>query len=112
MKLHLPVLLREALLACFAFAFACSATSAAEDLTLGGDASLTIDYAAVNSIPDLAGGSLQLSGDTILHLSNCGSGDGKTYTLATGVSGLLDAQGNVIELNATNNTISNYFDAT
>ena len=110
MKLHLPVLLRKALLACFSFAFACSASSAAADLTLGGDASLTIDYAAANSIPDLAGGTLQLSGDTILLLSNCGVGDGKTYTLLTGVGALLDAEGNPLTLVDVNNAASLYFD--
>jgi len=110
MKLHLPVLLRKALLACFSFAFACSASSAAADLTLGGDASLTIDYAAANSIPDLAGGTLQLSGDTILLLSNCGVGDGKTYTLLTGVGALLDAEGNTLTLTDENKAASLYFD--
>ena len=110
MKLHLPVLLRKALLACFAFTFACLATSAAADLTLGGDASLTIDYAAANSIPDLAGGTLQLSGDTVLLLSNCGVGDGKTYTLLTGVGALLDAEGNPLTLTDVNNAASLYFD--
>ena len=110
MKLHLPVLLRKALLACFAFTFACSATSAAADLTLGGDASLTIDYAAANSIPDLAGGTLQLSGDTVLLLSNCGVGDGKTYTLLTGVGALSDADGNPLTLRNVNNAASLYFD--
>ena len=110
MKLHLPVLLRKTLLACFAFTFDCSATSAAADLTLGGDASLTIDYAAANSIPDLAGGTLQLSGDTVLLLSNCGVGDGKTYTLLTGVGALSDADGNPLTLTDENNTASLYFD--
>ena len=112
MKLHLPVLLRKALLACISFSFACSEVSSAADLTLGGDASLTIDYADANSIPDLAGDTLQLSGDAILLLSNCGVGDGKTYTLLTGFSGLVDADGNAITLDSTNNAISNYFDYT
>ena len=110
MKLQLPVLLRKALLACFAFTFACSATSAAADLTLGGDASLTIDYAAANSIPDLAGGTLTLNGDAILLLSNCGVGDGKTYTLLTGVGALLDAEGNPLTLTDENRVVSLYFD--
>ena len=112
MKLHLPVLLRKALLACFAFSFACSAAAHAADLTLGGKDSLTIDYAAADSIPDLEGGTLTLNGDAILQLLNCGEGDGKTYTLASGISSLLDAEGNAITLDSTNNAISNYFDAT
>ena len=111
MKLHLPVLLRKALLACFAFSLASGAAHAA-DLTLGGEDLLTIDYAEADSIPDLAGCTLQLQGDTNLLLSNCGSGDGKTYTLFTGVSGLVDAEGNPISLDSTNNAISNYFDIT
>ena len=110
MKLHLPVLLRKALLACFAFTFACSATSAAADVTLGSDDSLTIDYADADSIPDLAGGTLQLSGDTILLLSNCGVGDGKTYTLLTGVGALLDDEENPLTLADVNNAASLYFD--
>ena len=111
MKLHLPVLLRKALLACFAFALACSASSTAADLTLGGKDSLTIDYAAADPIPDLEGGTLTLNGDAILQLLNCGEGDGKTYTLATGISELMDAEGNALELNSTNNAVANYFDA-
>lgn len=110
MKLHLPVLLRKALLACFAFTFACSASSSAAELTLGSEDSLSIDYAAANPIPDLEGGILQLNGDTILLLSNCGVGDGKIYTLATGISELMDAEGNAITLDSSNNAISNYFD--
>ena len=111
MKLHLPVLLRKALLACFAFSLASGAAHAA-DLTLGGEDFLTIDYAEADSIPDLAGCTLQLQGDTNLLLSNCGSGDGKTYTLATGVSSLLDAEGNALTLNSSNNAVSLYFDTT
>ncbi|MBQ8517726.1 MAG: hypothetical protein IJ498_09135, partial [Akkermansia sp.] len=113
MKLHLPVLLRKALLACFSFTLACSMNSGsatAADLTLGGEDSLTIDYDDTDSIPDLENGTLQLRGDTSLLLSNCGSGDGKTYTLLTGVSRLIDAQGNIITLDSSNNTASLYFD--
>ncbi|MBQ2379538.1 MAG: hypothetical protein II295_04015, partial [Akkermansia sp.] len=112
MKLHLPVLLRKALLASFTFSFACSAAAHAADLTLGNEDSLTIDYAAADSIPDLEGGTLILNGDAILQLLNCGKGDGKTYTLATGISKLLDAEGNAITLVSTNNAISKYFDVT
>ena len=112
MKLHLPVLLRKALLACFSFTFACTSSAAAADLTLGNEDSLTIDYADIASIPDLENGTLQLNGDTLLLLSNCGVGDGKTYTLLTGVSALLDAEGNAIVLDSSNNAISHYFDTT
>ncbi len=110
MKPHLPVLLRKALLACFAFTFVCSASSSAADLTLGGKDSLTIDFAAADSIPDLAGGTLQLSGDTILHLFNCGEGDGKTYTLLSGVGALLDAEGHPLTLPDENKAALLYFD--
>ncbi len=51
-------------------------------------------------------------GGTQLILSNCGEGDGKTYTLANGVSALLDAEGNELLLDSSNNTISHYFDTT
>ena len=112
MKLHLPVLLRKALLSCFSFAFACTCSAAAADLTLGNEDSLTIDYADIASIPDLENGTLQLNGDTLLLLSNCGVGDGKTYTLLTGVSALRDAEGNAIVLDSSNNAISHYFDPT
>ncbi len=112
MKLHLPVLLRKALLACFSFTFACTCSAAAADLTLGNEDSLTIDYADIGSIPDLENGTLRLNGDTILLLENCGEGDGKTYSLAIGVSGLVDAMGNPITLDPSNNAISHYFDTT
>ena len=114
MKLHLPVLLRKALLACFSVCFAYSMGSvvSAANLTLGNEDSLTIDYADIASIPDLENGTLQLNGDTLLLLSNCGVGDGKTYTLLTGVSALLDAEGNAIVLDSSNNAISHYFDPT
>ena len=115
MKLHLPLFLRKSVLSCIAFAAACTLSSGslalADDLVLGAGDNLSIDYAAGESIPNLDYGTLQLEGDTLLQLLNCGMGDGKTYTLATGVSGLLDAQGNAISLDDTNNAISNYFDA-
>ena len=53
---------------------------------------------------------LTLQGNTSFTLT--AAGDGKTYTLLTGVSGLLDAQGNAITLDSSNNAISNYFDTT
>ena len=112
MKLHLPVILRKALLACFAFTFACSKTVFAADLTLGSTDSLTIDYAGADSIPDLDGGALTLKGDTLLLLSNCSSGDGKTYTLLTGVGDLQDAAGNPLSLTDENNAALLYFDTT
>ena len=114
MKLHLPVLLRKALLAYFSVCFAYSMGSvvSAANLTLGNEDSLTIDYADIASIPDLENGTLQLNGDTLLLLSNCGVGDGRTYTLLTGVSALLDAEGNAIVLDSSNNAISHYFDTT
>lgn len=114
MKLHLPVFLRKAVLACFASVTGCTLYSggivAAEDITLGASDSLTIDYASAGVITDLAGGTLQLMGDTELLLTSCGSGDGKTYSLFTGVSELLDAEGNVISLDSSNNAIAHYFD--
>ncbi|MBQ3143931.1 MAG: hypothetical protein IJB89_05385, partial [Akkermansia sp.] len=114
MKLHLPVLLRKALLAYFSVCFAYSMGSvvSAANLTLGNEDSLTIDYADIASIPDLENGTLQLNGDTLLLLSNCGEGDGKAYTLLTGVSALLEAEGNAIVLDSSNNAISHYFDTT
>ena len=114
MKLHLPVLLRKALLACFAVcsAYTMGLVASAADLTLGNEDSLTIDYADIASIPDLENGTLQLNGDTLLLLSNCGVGDGQTYTLLTGVSGLLDKDGNALALDSSNNAASLYFDAT
>ena len=86
---------------------ACSCQKEGDSL----DDSLTIDYADATSIPDLANGTLQLNGGTLLTLSNCGSGDGKTYTLVSGVLSLLDVTGNPIILDDTNNAISAYFDA-
>lgn len=112
MKPHLPVLLRKVLLVFSFFTFACSGAVYAADYTLGGDDLLSIDYAVADSILDLEDGTLQLNGDTHLQLVNCGNGDGKTYTLATGISSLLDTEGNAIALDFSNNAISSYFDDT
>ena len=81
------------------------------DLTLSEQESVTIDYADTITVPEVDG-ELRLLGGTQLNLENCGEGDGKTYTLFTGVSELLDAQGNAITLDSSNNSISNYFDTT
>ena len=111
MKLHIPVLLRKALLACFAVGTLYSGgTTSAANLTLGSEDTLSINYSESDSIPDLENGTLQLNGDTLLHLAECGEGNGKTYTLLTGVSGLLDKDGNAITLDSSNNAASLYFD--
>ena len=113
MKLHIPVLLRKALLACFAVGTLYSGgTTIAADLTLGSEDTLSINYAESDSIPDLESGTLQLNGDTLLLLAECGEGNGKTYTLLTGVSGLLDKDGNALALDSSNNAASQYFDTT
>ena len=115
MKLHLPLFLRKSVLSCLALVAGYTLSSGtlafADDLVLGAEDTLSIDYAAADSIPDMENGTLQLDGDTLLQLLNCGSGDGKTYTLATGISGLVDAEGEPISLDSSNNAISNYFDA-
>ena len=63
------------------FVAGAGAVSAAS-LTLGTDDTLSLDYADASTIPSLSNGSIQLRGGTLLELSNCGSSDGKTYTLA------------------------------
>ena len=110
MKLHLPLFLRKAILALM-LAYGVPAVQAA-DLTLGAEDSLSVDYSVSGSLQDLNNGTLQLSGGTTLQLSSCGEGDGKTYTLLTGVSSLLGADGSAITLDDTNNAASRYFDTT
>ena len=114
MKLHLPLFLRKSVLSCLAlvagYTLSSGSLAFADDLVLGTGDEFSVDYAEMDSIPNLENSTLQLQGDTLLQLLNCGSGDGKTYTLATGVSGLTDAQGNTISLDSSNNAISNYFD--
>ena len=116
MKLHLPLFLRKSVLSCLALVAGCTLNSGtlafADDLVLGAGDEFFIDYAENASIPDLENGTLQLSGGTLLELLNCGSGDGKTYTLVTGVSTLLDAEGNALTLGSANNAASLYFDIT
>ncbi|MDO5472920.1 MAG: hypothetical protein Q4F35_06270, partial [Akkermansia sp.] len=116
MKLHLPVRLRKAVLACFSVVSVCTLYSggiaAAADLTLAEADSLAVDYADSSSITDLSGGTLTLAGGTELLLTNCGEGDGKTYTLLTGVSSLLDVDGNPLTLTEENKAASLYFDTT
>ena len=80
------------------------------DLVLEKNASLSVDYAGTGSATSLNNSALSLLGGTRLQLSGCGNGDGKTYTLLTGVSELKDAKGNAISLNSTNNAIDKYFD--
>ncbi|MBR3944284.1 MAG: hypothetical protein IKK15_04225, partial [Akkermansia sp.] len=107
MKPHLPATLRRALLA--ALAIATLTPSARADLTLGSDDTLIIDYATDSTLPPAdADGVLTLNGDTKLQLNNCGTGDGKTYTIITGVSGLVDKDGNAL----TDYAASVYFDTT
>ena len=116
MKLHLPVRLFKSVLACFSVVSVCTLYSggivAAADLTLAEADSLAVDYADSSSITDLSGGTLTLAGGTELLLTNCGEGDGKTYTLLTGVSSLLDAEGNTLTLTDENKAASLYFDTT
>ena len=117
MKPHLPLRLFRAVFSCLATVSCLTLGSGiawAEEqasIILGEQDTLTIDYADAETLPDV-GGILQLLGGTQLNLSNCGEGDGKTYTLATGVSALLDAEGNELLLDSSNNTISHYFDTT
>ena len=116
MKFHLPVRLFQSLLLCLSVACFTvnSGVVMAEEqasIILGEQETLTIDYADADTLLH-ADGVLQLMGGTQLNLSNCGEGDGKTYTLATGVSTLLDAEGNALILDSSNNTISHYFDTT
>ena len=80
------------------------------DLVLEKNAGLSVDYAGTGSATSLNTSALSLQGGTRLQLSGCGNGDGKTYTLLTGVSELRDSQGNAISLEKGNNAISNYFD--
>ena len=80
-------------------------------LILSEQDTLSIDYADADTFLH-ADGVLQLMGGTQLILSNCGEGDGKTYTLLTGVSGMLDAEGNALLLDSSNNAASLYFDTT
>ena len=74
-------------------------------LVLGEKSGLAVDAAA-----SLNNNTLTLQGGSNLILT--AAGDGKTYTLLSGVSGLLDAQGNAISLDSSNNAASLYFDAT
>ncbi|MBO5684647.1 MAG: PEP-CTERM sorting domain-containing protein [Akkermansia sp.] len=81
-------------------------------LVLGDEATLNIDFSGSGSATSLNNSTLTLQGGSWLQLSSCGSGDGKTYTLLTGVSGLVDSDGNELILDSSNNAISNYFDTT
>ena len=88
------------------------ANSISGNLNLLDGSTLHIDFAGNEFTTNLNGSPLALTGDAFLRLTGAGNGDGKTYTLFTGVSGLLDAGGNAITLDFTNNAIANYFDTT
>ena len=79
-------------------------------LVLEKNASLSVDYSGTGSATSLNDSVLVLQGGSMLQLSGCGNGDGKTYTLFTGVSELRDSQGNAISLEEGDNAISSYFD--
>ena len=112
MKLHLPVRLLTSVLVClFSVYLTVGSGIAWADLTLSEQGSVNIDYSDSSSVPDV-GGELHLLGGTQLNLENCDAGDGRAYTLFTGISELVDARGNTITLDSTNNPISNYFDTT
>ncbi len=112
MKLHLPVRLLTSVLVCLFFVYLTVGSGIAwADLTLSEQGSVNIDYSDSSSVPDV-GGELHLLGGTQLNLENCDAGDGRAYTLFTGISELVDARGNTITLDSTNNPISNYFDTT
>ncbi|MEE1264876.1 MAG: hypothetical protein UHH87_01160, partial [Akkermansia sp.] len=124
MKLHLPVSLHKALLACFAVVASITqgATVAVSEMSRVSEAAvdntITIDYANPEATIPHANGTLQFTPVTpenkgiSLNLNNTGLGDGKTYELFTGVTRLVDAAGNTITLDSSNNAISNYFDTT
>ena len=82
------------------------------NLVLGNNATLRVDFSGCAPATSLNNSTLTLQSGSWLQLLNCGEGDGKTYTLLTGVSGLVDAQGNAITLDSSNSAISNYFDTT
>ncbi len=74
-------------------------------LVLGEKSGLVVESAA-----SLNNNTLILQGGSNLILT--AAGDGKTYTLFTGISGLLGADGSAFELTEENNAIANYFDTT
>jgi len=113
MKLHLPIILRKAVLTCL-FAAVCGTMctgnmAIASPLELDDKATVIIDYSQSDAIIDLEKSTLQLMGNTELVLSNCNEGDGKYYTLFTGVSSLLDKNGNELILGESNDAVSLYF---
>lgn len=105
MKPHLPSSLRRSLLA--AIAITSLSPIAKADLTLDSSNTIVITYSVESSIPSVDG-TLKLTGGTKLDLNDCGIGDGKTYIIFTGVTELVDANGNTISGNAS----SHYFDTT
>ena len=81
-------------------------------LVLEKNASLSVDYSGTGSATSLNDSVLVLQGGSMLQLSGCGNGDGKTYTLFTGISEVKDTQGNALDLGEGSNAISSYFDIT
>ncbi len=73
-----------------------------------GDGRLNIDYSGSGTATSLNNSALTLLGGTQLQLSSLAGGDGKTYTLLTGISSLLDKNGNT--LTAGSYSINDYFD--
>ena len=108
MKLHLPISLRQSLLACLALSVGYTlsevSTAVASDSVLDAEGTLSIGYAEAETILDLSGEILQQL------LYGCGAGDGRVYTLATGISELHDAEGNPMVLDDSNNAATLYFD--
>lgn len=82
------------------------------DLSLADDATLQVDFSGSGAETNMNDSTLTLHGGSRLQLQNCGTGDGKTYTLLTCVSTLLDKDGNELTLDSSNNVVSLYFDTT
>ena len=77
------------------------------DLSFAGDDALRVDFAGQGGATSLNGSTLSLQGGTSLWLTNCGSGDGKTYALFADVSAVMGENG---VLSSEGGAISGYFD--
>lgn len=112
MKLRFSFPFRQSLICCLAticvYAGGAGVARSEGVYVFGAEDSLMVDCMEHDSIMNLDGAKLQFQGETQLKLNNVDKGDGRTYALLTGVSGLVDSSGASI---ANGASIADYFDA-
>ena len=79
------------------------------DLSLAAGGRLHLDYSGTGPVTSLNQHTLTLSGDTELNLSGLVDPYGRTITLLTGISDILDSSGSSLSQDSSNKPLSDFF---